>query len=428
MSTFSLAGKGLKLDSKEDIEKHIEPLVKDDNVTSVDLSGNTLGVGASEALAEVLRTKSKLEFADLHDIFTQRLVDEIPPALDSLLTALRSCPNLHTIDLSDNAFGLKTRDPLINFLSEHTPLQHLILNNNGMGPIAGTSIAEALTQLARRKEEARKEGKTVPHLESIVCGRNRLESGSMQAWAQAYSANQNIKSVKMTQNGIRPDGIVDLIRNGLSKCTSLEVFDLQDNTFTFKGAAALAAAVQKWPKLKELGVGDDLMGGRGAIKVFEALGKGQNKAVGVLRLEFNDITPAGVAALEKAAKESLPTLRRVELNGNKFEEDDTSIEKLSALLEERKDEKGSDEDPEGHWGLGDLDELEGEDEDEEEEEVDQDEDELEEKEVQDAEVIHKRADVVDTLKADEKAADADVSQKKDKDVDDLADMLGKTKV
>ncbi|KAK5084282.1 Ran GAP Rna1 [Lithohypha guttulata] len=428
MSSFSLAGKGLKLDTKEDIQKHIQPLSDNDKITSIDLSGNTLGVGACEALAPVLKSKSTLEFADLHDIFTQRLVDEIPPALDYLLTALLECPNLHTIDLSDNAFGLKTKDPLVDFLSKHTPLRHLILNNNGMGPIAGTSIAEALTQLAKRKEEVRRSGKEVPDLESIVCGRNRLENGSMAAWAQAYSAHNKMKSVKMTQNGIRPEGIVELIKNGLSKCKSLEVFDLQDNTFTFRGATALASAIQKWPQLKELGVGDDLLGGRGSIKVFEVLAKGQNKNVEVLRLDFNDITPAGVASLLTAAQDGLPSLRRVEINGNKFEEDDASIEKLSALLEERKDEKGTDNDPEDHWGIGELDELEGEAEDDEEEDEEDLADEDEEEEEKNAEQVHKRAVGVETLKADEKAENADVGQKKDKDVDDLADLLDKTKV
>lgn len=418
MTTFSLAGKGLKLDTNEDIAGHIQPLLDNSDVKSIDLSGNTLGVGACEGLANaILKSKDTLEFADLHDIFTQRLVDEIPPALDHVVKAFLQCPNLHMVDLSDNAFGLKTKDPLVDFLSQHTPLQHLILNNNGMGPIAGTSIAEALTQLAQKKESARKDGKTIPDLESVVCGRNRLENGSMEAWAQAYKAHSNMQSVKMTQNGIRPEGITELISNGLSNCAGLQVFDLQDNTFTIKGAQALAKAVPKWPALKELGVGDDLLGARGSIKVFEALAKGSNKNVEVLRLEYNDITPPGVKALLQAAKDGLPALRRVELNGNKFEEEDTSVEELSALLEERKDEKGTDDDPENHWGLGDLDELEGEDEDEDEEEAEVDEEEEEQEEKREK-----------TLHEADQAEDAPVSQKKDAGVDDLADMLGKTKV
>lgn len=418
MPTFSIAGRGLKLDTEDDVLQHVQDLVNNNDRTQIDLSGNTLGVGACKALAPLLKAQSKLEFIDLHDIFTQRLVDEIPPALDSLLTALLDCSNLHTIDLSDNAFGLKTKEPLVDFLSKHTPMKHLILNNNGMGPIAGTSIAEALTQLAERKAAARKEGKDVPDLESIVCGRNRLENGSMEAWAQAYAAHKSgMKSVKMTQNGIRPEGISRLISAGLSKCTKLEVLDLQDNTFTFKGSAALAKAIQQWPEMKEVGVGDNLLGARGSIKVFESLGKGTNKNIEVLRLDYNAITPAGLKTLVQSAKESLPALRRVELNGNKFEEEDPSVEELSALLEERKDEKGTDDDPEDHWGLGDLDELEGEDEDEDEEEGAEEEEEEEEED--------KREKM---LKDADQAEASNVSQKKDADVDELADMLGKTKV
>lgn len=411
--SFSLAGKGLKLDTEADAAPHFKSLLESTNITSIDLSGNTLGVGACEALAKaILPSKDTLKFADLHDIFTQRLVDEIPPALDAIVASFLQCPNLETVDLSDNAFGLKTKDPLVTFLSKHVPLRHLILNNNGMGPIAGTSIAEALLELAQKKDAARTEGKDVPDLESVVCGRNRLENGSMEAWAAAYRAHGKVKSVKMTQNGIRPEGIMAVV-GGLATCTGLEVFDLQDNTFTIQGANALAKAVTKWPELKELGVGDDLLGARGSIKVFEALGGGGNKNVEVLRLEFNDITPAGVKALVQAAKDGLPNLRRVELNGNKFEEDDSGVEELSALLEERKDEKGSDEDPENHWGLGELDELEGEDEDEEEEDVEDDEDEeRREKVVHDADL----------------AEDESVSQKKDADVDDLADLLDKSKI
>ncbi|KIV77652.1 hypothetical protein PV11_09439 [Exophiala sideris] len=413
--TFSLAGKGLKLDTKEDLEKHIQPLAKSSNVTHIDLSGNTLGVAACAALAPILSSKRTLQSADLHDIFTSRLLEEIPPALSSLLTALLECPNLHTIDLSDNAFGLKTKDPLVDFLSKHVPLKHLILNNNGMGPIAGTSIADALITLAERKAVARKDGKEVPDLESIVCGRNRLENGSMPAWAKAYEAHKSgIKSVKMTQNGIRSEGISHLISSGLSHCDSLEVLDMQDNTFTFQGARALAKALEGWSGLKELGVGDDLLGGRGAIKVFEALGEGNNEKIEILRLQYNDINPAGVKALLQAAKDALPKLRRVELNGNKFEEEDPSIESLAELLSERKDEAGKDEDPDDHWGLDELDELEGEDSDEE----DEGEEEEEEEEQEEArEKLVKEAD---------EAEDQPVTQKKDAEVDDLASQLEKT--
>jgi Ran GTPase-activating protein 1 len=414
-TTFSLAAEGLKLNTAEDLHSHVAPLVESKDVTHIDLSGNTFGVPACEALASILSSKSStLRSIDLHDIFTSRLLEEIPPALSSLLNALLECEHLHIIDLSDNAFGLNTKDPLVDFLSKHTPLQHLVLNNNGMGPIAGTSIANALTSLAARKAEVRKEGKDVPDLESIVCGRNRLENGSMGAWAQAYQAHKaGIKSVKMTQNGIRQEGISHLLRSGLSHCKDLEVLDMEDNIFTVMGAGALSEVIFNWPKLKELGVGDDLLGATGSIKVFAALGKGDSENVEVLRLQYNDINSQGVKSLLQAAKDGMPKLRRVELNGNKFMEDDLSVEALAELLSERKDVEGKDEDPADSWGLDELDELEEESsEEEEEEEAADEEEDIEER-------------ILET--ADEAEAET-VAQRKDPDVDALADALKKTEI
>jgi Ran GTPase-activating protein 1 len=58
---FSLEGKVLKLTSAEDIEPHIKALRENDNVEEVRFLGNTLGIGASEALAKVLETKKNLQ-------------------------------------------------------------------------------------------------------------------------------------------------------------------------------------------------------------------------------------------------------------------------------------------------------------------------------------------------------------------------------
>jgi Ran GTPase-activating protein 1 len=417
---FSISGKGLKLDTAADIETHAKPLLEDTTFTEVHLGGNTLGVEASERLATALAAQKNLQVANLDDIFTSRLLSEIPPALSALLNALLEVPNLHTINLSDNAFGLNTQAPLVDYLSRAVPLRHLILNNNGLGPKAGVLVADALTELAAQKEKARSEGKEVPLLESIVCGRNRLENGSMEAWASAYKAHaKGMRSVKMTQNGIRQEGISLLLKDGLSHASELEVLDLQDNTFTLLGSSALAKVVQGWASLRELGVGDCLLSARGGIKVAQALAAGKNEKVETLRLQFNDINAEGVKHFLFAAKNTLPALKRVELNGNKFMEDDANIEELRALLEKRQEEHGTDEDAEDAWGLDELDELEEEEEEEEEEESDEQTEEEEEEEV--------KTHLADkTLKETVRAEDEPVSQKKDDDVDALADALGKT--
>ena len=108
---FSLAGQGLKLDTADDVRQHLQALADSSALEHIDLSGNTFGVAACEALAPLLSSQHTLQSVDLHDIFTSRKEWEIPEGLQFLLNALLQCSQLHTIDLSDNAFGLQVCGP-----------------------------------------------------------------------------------------------------------------------------------------------------------------------------------------------------------------------------------------------------------------------------------------------------------------------------
>lgn len=416
---FSLEGKGLKLDTAADLEPHIAPLRAMDDVEEVRLLGNTLGVGACQLLGEVLATKKTLTTANLADIFTGRLLNEIPEALSSLLTSLLNLPKLGTINLNDNAFGLNTQAPLVAFLASHVPLQHLYLNNNGLGPHAGILIADALSALHAKKEEARKADPkaNVPDLETVICGRNRLENGSMTAWAKAFQLHSNVKTVKMVQNGIRQEGISHLLNNGLRHATSIRVLDLQDNTFTLMGAKALAGVVPRWTEIEELGIGDSLLSAKGSVLLAGALSKGQNKQLQILRLQYNDITAPGLKALAEAAESgALPVLQKLEVNGNKFSEDDAVVVVLQSLFEARKEKLGGDVVNEDAWGLDSLSDLEEEDSDEEEEED------------EDAKGTTTEERAEKLIKEAEEAQEEPVVQVKDKDVDALVAKMEKTDI
>jgi Ran GTPase-activating protein 1 len=348
-------------------------------------------------------------------VFTGRLLNEIPQALSSLLTSLLTLPNLHTVNLNDNAFGLNTQAPLVAFLSAHVPLRHLILNNNGLGPQAGILIADALSALHAKKVEARKGGKEVPDLETVICGRNRLENGSMNAWAKTFSLHTGVKEIKMVQNGIRQEGISHLLEEGLRHAKTIKVLDLQDNTFTIMGAKALVKVVRGWTEVQELGVGDSLLGAKGGVLLAQALAKGENKKLEILRLQYNDIDRKGLEAFAQAAKEGLPALKKIELNGNKFSEEDQAVVTLRDLLEERKEKFGGDIIDEDSWGLDSLSDLEDDSEDEDEDSEEEEEEELEERREK-------------LLEDEEEALEQPVAQEQDDGVDALADSLGKATI
>jgi Ran GTPase-activating protein 1 len=221
----------------------------------------------------------------------------------------------------------------------------------------------------------------------------------------------------MVQNGIRQEGISHLLSEGLNSATELRVLDLQDNTFTLMGAKALAKVVPEWANLIELGVGDSLLGAKGGIRVAKALAQGKNTKLEILRLQYNEITAPGLKGFAEAAKDSLPALRRIEINGNKLEEEDQSIVALQELLESRKEEKAGDVVNEDEWGVDSLSDLEEEDSDDEEEEDDSEDEDVKPEE---------RAEKL--IKEAEEAQEEPVVQLKDKEVDDLAKKLEKTEI
>lgn len=359
------------------------------------------------------------QVANLADIFTGRLLNEIPEALSHLLTSILNLPNLNTINLNDNAFGLNTQAPLVAFLASHVPLQHLYLNNNGLGPHAGILIADALSELHAKKEEARKQGQDVPYLETVICGRNRLENGSMNAWAKTFSLHNKIKEVKMVQNGIRQEGISYLLSEGLCHATEIKVLDLQDNTFTLSGAKALAQVAPRWTEILELGIGDSLLGNKGSFALAKSLAKGKNAKLELLRLQYNEIAASGLKRLADAVKDGLPALKKIEINGNKLDEEDESIMALNDLFEARKESLGGDVVNEDAWGLDSLSDLEGDDSDEEEEEEeDEDEEEIE------PEVLAEKM----IKEAEEAQEEPVLATKADAEVEELGKKLAQTSI
>jgi len=234
----------------------------------------------------------------------------------------------------------------------------------------------------------------------------------MTAWAKAFSLHTGIKTIKMVQNGIRQEGITHLLTEGLRHAKGIQVLDLQDNTFTLMGAKALASVTPGWTEIQELGVGDSLLSAKGGLAVAAALAKGENTKLEILRLQYNDITAKGLEAFSKAAKDALPALKKIELNGNKFSEEDQSVMLLRELLEARKEKFAGEVVVEDEWGLDSLSDLEEESEEEEEEEEEEEAEELREKLLEEA----------------EEAQEEPVAQKKDKDVDELAEELNKATI
>jgi Ran GTPase-activating protein 1 len=250
--------------------------------------------------------------------------------LSAICDALKDKTSLIELNLSDNAFGARSVDPIVPFLTHNRSFQIFKLNNNGLGPEGGTVIADALAESARL---SKKEGRS-SQLRTLICGRNRLQDGSSEAWAKAFAAHGSLVEVRMPQNGIRMDGIVNLV-GGLGQCPNLEHLDLQDNTFGKVGSTAVAKALPVWTKLTFLNFSDCVLSdeGEGVSAVIKAIAGGSNPELQTLQLQNNNMEAESFALLAEGISK-LPNLNSLELQWNEVD-DDENVETLVLSLKQR---------------------------------------------------------------------------------------------
>ncbi|KAF9316857.1 hypothetical protein BG003_001447 [Podila horticola] len=357
-TTFTIEGRGLKLDSAEQVQEFIDTIAGMEKLENIILSGNTFGVEACKALAAALAKKPLLKLANFSDIFTGRLRSEIPDCLVAFGDALKDKEHLVELNLSDNAFGADGVKPLVEFLTTNRNLQVLKLNNNGLGVTGGKVLAQALMTAHERNEA---EGKK-SSLRVVIAGRNRLENGSSPDLAKAFAAHGTITHLAMPQNGIRMEGI-EALAEGLSKCPGLEIIDLQDNTFTERGCRAFAAALPSWPELKKLNLGECLLKNKGTLMLSRALAKGKNRKLEAIDFTYAEMKEDGILELASVISNHLSNLTKLELNGNWVEEDSAAIDAIRDALERH--DHGE--------ALGDLDDMDEPESDEESEEEEKEE-------------------------------------------------------
>lgn len=291
--------------------------------------------------------------ADFADIFTGRLITEIPQALAAICNSLKDHTSLVELDLSDNAFGGRSADPIVPFLTQNRTFQVLKLNNNGLGPSGGTIIANALLESAKLSE---KEGKP-SNLRTVIIGRNRLQDDSAPLFANAFAAHKNLVEVKMPQNGIRMDGIASLAK-GLAKNPSLRHLDLQDNCAKGSGTRALAQALPSWPDLRSLNLSECLLGGKAGIALALALSRGSSPKLETLKLELGELDHRSLSILAKAIHDHGSGITLLQIDANRADPDDQCIQDIRAALSVH----GHDD------ALGELEEMEEYEEEESEEE------------------------------------------------------------
>ncbi|VDL62440.1 unnamed protein product, partial [Hymenolepis diminuta] len=389
-------GRSLKIDNEKDAETIVKEIKKNDLMTALRLSANTVGADGAKAIGDELAFHKNLKRCLFSDMFTGRLVDEIAPALRHVSKGIMiSGARLVEIDLSDNAFGPRGVVGVTELLSSPAcfTLKILRMNNQGLGHQGAKHLAEALS---KGLEESGGKGLKLTHFSA---GRNRLENYGACLLANVFAQMGSLEELALYQNGIGihgPEGMKALAA-AISKNTNMRILNLSDNSLKEEGGSEVAKILKSLPHLEELILDDCLIRSRGCRALAHFLERedivpnltrlslygNEIKRDAAISLAFalvskshlnylwlnaNEFGPSGVKKILQVfgSLNLLPALKAAIISQGEEDEEDEGTDGLRRAFDEDigEDQEKSDEEEEY--------DIEDEDEDEDEEDYDGD--------------------------------------------------------
>ena len=265
------------------------------------LSKNSYSPEACEAIAELISSCPNILQANLSDMFVGRVKEEVVPAITSLCNAFNP-ESLKILDVSDNAFGPAGIEGVVGLLKAAVNLKELQVNNNGLGAIGASRVAEGIDGL---------------QLTIFSCERNRIKNEGILALAAAFKQMRSLQRLNMSHNYAEDEGMVELLR-AVAYNTWMQSLNLEDNKL--KGhevAQTLQFAIECLDYLSELNVGDCLLGDDGCICLLQALRR-TNILLASLNLCHNELSSSEVLHEISDLVEFREGFELLWLQGNEF--------------------------------------------------------------------------------------------------------------
>ncbi|CAO3563710.1 unnamed protein product [Mortierella alpina] len=221
-----------------------EALKINSTVTTLNLGSNSIGANGAQALSEALKTNStlttlRLSFSTIGDKGAQALSE-----------ALKTNSTLTTLDLDRNSIRALSEALKIN-----STLTSLDLFNNSMREKAAQELSEAV--------------KTNSALTSLILHSNPIGNSGAQALSDALKVNSTLITLNLYGNSIGDNG-AQAISEALKTNSALTTLSLVRNSIGANGAQALSEALKTNSTLTFLYLEDNSIGKSGAKALREA--------------------------------------------------------------------------------------------------------------------------------------------------------------
>ena len=253
-----------------------------------------------------------------------------------ILNSLEHILTLKVLDLSFNSIGYQSADNVAAVIHSNPTLEQLWLDGNGLLDTGVIQICRAL--------------KHVKKLRILSLCSNGISDDSAKELSAAISSNDLLEDLLLGNNNLQTVGICKVVQS-LNNLVRLRKLDLFHNGVTKEVADELAVTISNCYTLQEPYLSDNMLGTRGAVKIFESLK--QKSKLQVLTLSNNNITDEVIGELCFVLARN-PRLQVLLISANKLQTDgvitiakvvkcENTIMNLLALCENDVSEQGKEQ-------------------------------------------------------------------------------------
>ena len=317
-------------------------LQTDAPLATLAVGGAALGAEGGAALAAALRADAcaslrvlSVPNAALGASGVEALCDAVPASLTTLdignngggdrtaaaaAKAMRRCPALERLGVASCDVTAEGACRLAPAIRDHARVREVQLDANRIGDRGASAIAAAVRATSAPFERLR------------VRDNVNMTAAAAKAFASAMAGSGTLRELDASKAAFGAEGAKALCA-GLAATASLEILELSGCRLRAEGAKWLGDAVAKCATLRRLGVSRNSLGDKG---VFELTSRGLDftTSLSALDLSHNAVGPEGARRLRVALERKCVTVRALEMEGNKLEEDE-----LCALVETARRER-----------------------------------------------------------------------------------------
>ena len=298
-SLLNYMEESIVIDSKASCELPTKTVQCYSDVHVLDISSNDMSFHGAVALSSCVKYFPYLE--ELH------ISSETNTGVGAMAIANSLSGNIHKLNISNNSISSSGANSIADALNHCTHLEELNISGNCVGNDGTCALAISLCNFQQS-------------LHKLDISNNNIGSTGANPISDVLKHCNHLRELNISYNHIGGAGLSVLASTFRHYAGCLYKLDVSSNNIRIDGAKAIANVLKRCTHLEELGVSHNSIGDEGACIIASSLGN-RAQSLHKLCMSDNDIRTKGCKAIAKALKR-YKKLKELDLSSNNLKDDD----------------------------------------------------------------------------------------------------------